>query len=89
MKIKSYIKMVQEGQCLKAIADIVLEDSFVIRGIRVVEGKNGLFISFPAKRIDDEFVDICFARTPELREKIRDSVLNEYEKILAKENNKK
>ena len=32
---------------LKALVDISLDDIFIIKGVRVVEGKNGLFVSMP------------------------------------------
>ena len=32
---------------LKGFADIVIEDNMVIKGLRIVEGKNGLFVGMP------------------------------------------
>ncbi|MDD5174025.1 MAG: SpoVG family protein [Candidatus Omnitrophota bacterium] len=33
----------------KAFCDLSIFDSFVIKGLRVVEGENGLFVSMPAE----------------------------------------
>ena len=46
---------------LKAATNIILEDDkdrIVIKNVRVIEGKNGLFMSLPARRnIKNEFRD--------------------------------
>ncbi len=34
---------------LKAFADVVIEDSFLIKGMRIVEGKKGLFVGLPGE----------------------------------------
>lgn len=40
-----------EGKRLKAYATITLDNSFVVRNIKVIEGNNGLFIAMPARKI--------------------------------------
>ena len=32
---------------LKAFADVLFDESFVVKGFRIVEGKDGLFVGFP------------------------------------------
>ncbi len=36
---------------LRAYASITFDNSFVIRDIRVIEGKNGLFVAMPSKKM--------------------------------------
>jgi stage V sporulation protein G len=36
---------------LRAYASVTFDDSFVVRDIRVIEGKNGLFVAMPSKRM--------------------------------------
>ena len=68
----------------KAYANLTLDDVFVIRSIKVVEGKNGIFVSMPSRRLrDGEFQDICFPITAEFREEIQNEVINCYEKETA------
>lgn len=58
-----------------AVADITLDDVFVIRGVRLVDGRKGSFVSFPVrKNKDDEYVDICYPITKELREDIHAAI---------------
>lgn len=37
----------------KAFCDISLFDALVIKGLRIVDGKNGLFVSMPRERSKD------------------------------------
>ncbi|HKL75437.1 MAG TPA: SpoVG family protein [Halanaerobiales bacterium] len=68
----------------KAYVNLTLDEVFVIRGIKVVEGKNGTFVSMPSRRLrDGDFQDICFPITAELREEIKTEVIDCYEKEIA------
>ena len=65
---------------LKAFASITIEDAVCITGIRIVEGKLGLFVSMPqSKDNEGEYHDVAFPITKEAREAIQDAVLDEYE----------
>ena len=55
MKIKAEVSRIFENRndMLKAATNIILEDgkdSLVIKNVRIIEGKNGLFMSLPARR---------------------------------------
>jgi len=65
---------------LKAFADLLFANVFIVRGLKVVEGKNGLFVSMP-RRQDKEgkWHDIAFPTTKEFRGLLNDLVLSEYE----------
>ena len=39
---------------LKAFADIVVNDALLIKGIRVMDGKKGLFVSMPRDQAKDK-----------------------------------
>lgn len=49
-----------EGELkLKAYADVTFDDCFVVHGLKIIEGQNGLFIAMPSKKIGNgEFKDI-------------------------------
>lgn len=60
-----------------AVANITLDGVFVIRGVRLVDGRKGSFISFPVrKNKEDEYVDICYPITADLREDIHVAIEN-------------
>ena len=49
LQVKRLVKFEGEGS-LKAYCDLAVGDSFLIKGLRVVEGKNGLFVSMPRQQ---------------------------------------
>ena len=74
----------QEGS-VKAFGSITLEGCFVVQ-IKVVESKNGAFVSFPNyKTQNGDYKDQAFPITKEFRQEIIDVVMAEYEKFEGKE----
>ena len=71
---------------VKAIANIVLNDQVQVRGLRVMDGKNGLFVGYPVDPFynGEGFRNIVFPLTAELRHHIEKRVLEKYEEA-AKE----
>jgi len=64
---------------LKGFANITFDNAFVIRGLKIINGSKGLFISMPSKRRSDgSFQDIAHPINPETRKMIEDIVLNAY-----------
>ena len=50
----------REDAKLKAFASITLDNCFVVRGLKIIEGKTGTFIAMPSrKRKDGEYQDIA------------------------------
>lgn len=68
---------------LKAYVTITIENSFVIRDLKIIQGPSGLFIAMPSKkRKDGQFRDIAHPLNKETREMIEDLVFLAYEKEL-------
>ena len=69
---------------LKAFANITFENSFVVRGLKVIDGKKGLFISMPSRRAKDgSYRDIAHPINNEMRQNIEKIVLEKYEEAVA------
>ena len=66
---------------VKAIANIVLNDQIKVRGLRVMDGECGLFVSYPNDPFynGDDFRSIVFPLTAELRYHIEKKVLEKYD----------
>ena len=71
-----------------AYAKIYLDKAFVINNVSIMEGKNGAFVamhSYKTKKFDEngnpEYRDICYPVTKEAREKLRDVIFEEYNKV--------
>jgi stage V sporulation protein G len=64
----------------RAFASVAVDDLIAIRGIRVVEGENGLFMTMPQSqdKKTDEYHDIAFPLTIELRDDMNTAVIEEY-----------
>jgi len=68
---------------LKAFASITFDDSFRVKGLRVVEGSNGLFVAMPSRKLPDgTFEDIAHPLTRETKALIEKRVLEEYKKAI-------
>jgi len=48
------IHRLQTDGHLKAFADISINDALLIKGVRIFEGKKGLFVSMPTEQGKDE-----------------------------------
>ena len=69
---------------LKAFVSIVLDDCFMINDIKVIEGRDGLFISMPSRRKKNgEFKDVAHPLNNQTRAWLEDRVLGEYGRALA------
>ena len=64
---------------MKAVASITINGEFVVHDIKVIEGKEGYFISMPSKKTPDgEFKDIVHPINTETRESISTQVIEAY-----------
>ncbi len=69
---------------LKAFVSITLNDSFVIRGLKVIRGNTGLFVAMPSrKRPDGQHQDLAHPINDAARKYLTDKVMAEYERELA------
>lgn len=66
---------------VKALAQVVLNDQIVIRGLRVMEGDNGLFVGYPLDPFfkGEDLRSLVFPITRVLREHIENCVLEKYQ----------
>jgi stage V sporulation protein G len=70
---------------LKAYVTITLDNCFVVRDLKVINGNSGLFIAMPAKRRKDgTFKDIAHPLNSETRERMERVILAEYEREMGK-----
>ena len=70
---------------LKGFVSITLGRCFVVRGIKIIEGKAGrLFVAMPARRKGDgTFQDIAHPITRRFRKRLEEIVLEEYHRVLS------
>jgi len=76
----------RDEEKLKAFANVTFDDAFVVRGLKVINGNNGYFVSMPSrKRPDGTYQDIAHPINNEMRDQLERVVLAEYEKTLNEE----
>ena len=70
---------------LKGLAQIVLNDQLVIRGLRIMEGVMGLFVAYPVDPFynGDDLRNILNPITRQLREHIENCVLEKYQSCIG------
>ena len=69
---------------LKAFVSIVFDHCFMVNDIKIIQGRDGLFISMPSrKKKNGEFKDVAHPLNNETRRMIETKVLAEYERVLA------
>ena len=69
----------QENSVVKATANIVFDDCFVIHGVRVIESKDHLVVAMPSRKtLDNNWMDICHPIKKELRDEINKKVIEKY-----------
>jgi len=69
---------------LKAFVSIVFDQCFMVNDIKIIQGRDGLFISMPSrKKKNGEFKDVAHPLNNETRRMIEEQVLAEYDRILV------
>lgn len=64
---------------VKAFADIKINESLLIKGLRVVQSAKGLFVSMPQEKSkDSKWYDTILPLSKEVRAEIVSKVLNSY-----------
>jgi len=71
----------RDEEKLKAFADVTFDNSFVVKGMRVINGTRGYFVSMPSRRRKDgTFQDIAHPVNAETRKLIEEKVIAAYQK---------
>jgi stage V sporulation protein G len=69
---------------LKAFVSITLNDSFVIRGLKIIHGNSGLFVAMPSrKRPDGQHQDLAHPINDATRKYLTERVMAEFQRELA------
>lgn len=74
------ITICSEESRLRAFANVTFDDCFVVRGLKIVEGNEGLFVTMPSRRRPDgTYQDVAHPVTNEARNEIESAVLEAYQ----------
>lgn len=71
-----------------AMANLTIGGVFAVTGVKVMQGRNGPFVSMPqARDSKGEWHDICFPTSKEVREKVTSLVLEKYNELTRQQPN--
>lgn len=83
MKITEVRIILRDEVKLKGFANVTFDDAFVIRGMKIIAGNKGYFVSMPSrKRPDGTHQDVAHPINNETRRMIEETVLAAYESEL-------
>ena len=69
---------------LRAFVSIVFDSCFMVNDIKVIQGKDGLFISMPSrKKRNGKFKDVAHPLNNETRKMLENQILSEYDRVLS------
>ena len=75
-------KRIKGNNRLKGIAAITIDKCFVIHELRIIDGKNGLFVAMPSRRMPNgEYKDVAHPINTETRSMIEKEVLETFEAL--------
>lgn len=74
------VKVVKkEANQLRGYATIIIDDAFVVKNIKIIQGKTGLFIAMPSYRLKNgEYKDVAHPINSETRTSLEELILNKY-----------
>lgn len=85
MNITDVKVFIRESNQLKAFVNIVIDDAFIIRNIKVIEGEKGLFVAMPSRRVSSgEYRDIAHPINTETRQMLEERIIQAYKDELEK-----
>lgn len=84
MKIKARIDRVVPNGKVKAIASASLDGKFVIKNLKIIDGRKGLFVSMPQESYQGQdgttkYSNVFFALTNAARTDLQEAVLDAYQ----------
>lgn len=86
MEITEINLSLRNEEKLKAFVNVTFDDQFVVRGMKVIKGSSGYFISMPSRKMPDgTYRDIAHPIKNEFREYVEEQILAEYRHALEQE----
>jgi len=79
MEVTDVKLTLRSNEKLKGFANITIDNAFVVRGLKIISGSKGLFVSMPSKRRPNgTFQDVAHPINKETRDMIENKVLEAY-----------
>ncbi len=77
-KVEVFLR--DDDKPLKAFVNLIFDDSFIVRNVKVIDGSNGMFVAMPNRQLGDgSYRDIAHPLNSDTRKEIEELVLQKYE----------
>lgn len=87
MKVDVTVRLYEKSNT-KAFIVLKLDNTLIVKGLTLVEGKKGLFVSYPAtKGKDGKYYNSVYSLDKEWREKLEDICIRKYKEAKKKHDN--
>jgi stage V sporulation protein G len=63
---------------LKATLSVTFGGVFVVKGVKIIDGRQGMFVAMPSRKTEGGFEDICHPVSTSYRNYVEDQVLEAY-----------
>jgi stage V sporulation protein G len=77
IKVKIHTLHTEGGRL--ADASVTLDGCFAIRGVKIINGSKGPFVSMPSYKSGEQYRDLCFPCTKEFKQEFDRAVLDAYQ----------
>lgn len=78
MEITEVRVSISDDKKIKAYASVTFDNALVVHGIKILDGKKGMFIAMPSKRSGEKFKDLVHPLNSEFRKTIQEKILSVY-----------
>ncbi|WP_025270307.1 septation regulator SpoVG [Hippea sp. KM1] len=76
------VSPIEGDEKLKGFATVIFDNEFVVRDLKIINGQKGLFVAMPSRKMKDgSFKDVAHPLNNEMRKKLEDAVIGEYNKV--------
>ena len=83
------LNLINKDGAVKAIGSFSLDSAFAIRGVRVMEDRNGKnFVAFPSReKSNGEYEDLAFPISKEFYRQVTEAIVAEYNRTIEEKQN--
>ena len=83
MSMRARVTPIESETKLKGIASITFSRGVSVHDVKIVEGKNGLFLSMPGEKKGDEFTNFAVPKSKKSLAEMKDVVLKAYDEAVV------
>lgn len=72
-------RLFPDAEKVKAVINVVFDNSFVVHGIKIIDSEKGLFVAMPNIKVGEKHKDTFHPINQEARKKLCEAIFEAYE----------